>query len=317
MEGVIDSIFREILTSIGGIDQCVTEFFRVTDYQIIPDKVFLRECPELLNQSKTKYGVPVFVQLLGGHPELMAESALRAANLGACGIDVNFGCPAKTVNRNDGGATLLKFPDRMTKILKSIRHVVPRNIPVTAKIRLGFDTPEACIRNAEAVAAAGITTLTVHCRTKTDMYKPPAFWEWIPKIKERTQLNIIANGDIWSSDDLKRCYEITGCDEFMIGRGAIANPFIFQQIRNPDFSVTWENIGPLLPIFFDSSAKLKSDFFAQARTKQWLSMISKKNEAGRELFEKIKAVQNPSEFRMSLCQAPPVRPADRRCLAPI
>jgi tRNA-dihydrouridine synthase C len=300
MEGVIDSVFREVLTSVGGIDQCVTEFFRVSDGQMIPEKVFYRECPELLNHSKTKYGVPVFVQILGGDPEPMAANALRAVQLGACGIDVNFGCPAKTVNKNDGGATLLKYPYRIQKILETIRKTVPAQIPVTAKIRLGFDNPEMCIENAQAVQAAGINTLTVHCRTKTDMYKPPAFWEWIPKIKDKTNLNIVANGDIWNNRDFERCREITGCDHFMIGRGAIANPFIFMQIKNAELDRGWESIRPLLPIFFDFSARLKSGFFAQARTKQWLSMMSKTNEDSRQLFETLKVIRNPVEFREML-----------------
>lgn len=302
MEGVIDSVFRDILTSVGGIDQCVTEFFRAITGQFIPDHVFHRECPELLNGSRTRVGTPVYIQILGGDPDAMADNARRAVLLGAVGIDVNFGCPAKTVNRNDGGATLLKYPERMEKILKSIRAIVPPEIPVTAKIRLGFDHPESCLRNAEAVAIAGITTLTVHCRTKTDMYKPPAYWEWIPKIRECTGLNIIANGDIWNVEDLKRCREVTGCNEFMIGRGAIANPFIFLQIKNTDRSEGWKSIKPLLPQFFDSSTKLKSENFAQARTKQWLNMMSKANVESRELFEKVKVIRDPVEFREQLIQ---------------
>src|SRR5689334_16302498 len=107
MEGVTDWLMRDLLTSLGGIDQCVTEFVRVTT-QLHSKKVFYRWCPELLSGSKTRAGVPVFIQLLGGQPCALATNASRAVELGAAGIDLNFGCPAKTVNRNDGGACLLK-----------------------------------------------------------------------------------------------------------------------------------------------------------------------------------------------------------------
>jgi tRNA-dihydrouridine synthase C len=195
MEGVTDWAMRDLLTEIGGIDQCVTEFLRVTD-NLHGDPIFYKNCPELLTGSLTRSGTPVFVQLLGGKAQPLAANALRAAELGALGIDLNFGCPAKTVNRHDGGATLLKSSDRLYNIVKAVRDAVPKNIPVTAKIRLGFDEPSACLANAEAIEAAGADWLTVHCRTKTDGYKPPAYWEWIAKIKEVTKIKIVTNGEI-------------------------------------------------------------------------------------------------------------------------
>src|SRR4051812_22104705 len=112
MEGVVDWVMRDFLTEIGGIDHCVTEFIRVVN-AVYPDHVFYRYCPELKTNSKTRSGVPVFVQLLGGQAEPMALNAKKAVELGALGIDINFGCPAKTVNKNDGGATLLKSCDRI------------------------------------------------------------------------------------------------------------------------------------------------------------------------------------------------------------
>lgn len=103
MEGVLDHLMREILTQINDYDLCVTEFVRVVN-QILPNHVFYRLCPELKQQGKTRAGVPVHMQLLGQEPEWMAENAIRAAELGALGIDLNFGCPAKTVNKSKGGA---------------------------------------------------------------------------------------------------------------------------------------------------------------------------------------------------------------------
>jgi tRNA-dihydrouridine synthase C len=207
MEGVTDFVMRDLLTQVGGIDQCVTEFLRVTD-TLYPEAVFYKNCPELKTNSRTRAGTPVFVQLLGGQAEPLAQNAVRAAELGALGVDLNFGCPAKTVNRHDGGATLLKSSHRIFDIVSTVRKAVPSHIPVTAKIRLGFDSPEPCIENALAAEAAGAAWLTVHCRTKTDGYKPPAYWEWIPKIKEKAKIKIIANGEIWNSDDFNKCKSV-------------------------------------------------------------------------------------------------------------
>ena len=200
MEGVTDWVMRDLLTSIGGIDHCVTEFLRVTN-QLHPFSVFEKNCPELKTGSKTRAGTPVFIQLLGGQPGPLAANAVRAAELGALGIDLNFGCPAKTVNRHDGGAILLKSSERIYSIVKAVRAAVPAEIPVTAKIRLGFDDPSACLENAKAIEEAGAAWLTVHCRTKTDGYKPPAFWEWISRIQEKTNIRLVTNGEIWTPTD--------------------------------------------------------------------------------------------------------------------
>ncbi|MFN9068874.1 MAG: tRNA-dihydrouridine synthase, partial [Bdellovibrionales bacterium] len=143
MEGVMDWVFRDLITQIGGVDQVTTEFIRVTK-NLHPNKVFFRYAPELHMGSQTRAGTPLFIQLLGGEPEPMAANAHRAAELGAKGIDLNFGCPAKTVNRHDGGASLLRYPDRLHKIAKAVRSAVPQHIPVTAKMRLGFEDTLLC-----------------------------------------------------------------------------------------------------------------------------------------------------------------------------
>jgi tRNA-dihydrouridine synthase C len=155
-----------------------------------------------------------------------------------------------------------------------------------------------------AVEAAEIETLTVHCRTKTDMYKPPAFWEWIPRIKAKvsSRLTVVANGDIWSADDLHRCREVTGCDHLMIGRGAIANPFIFRQCKGEELRSEWQDLKTFLPRFFDASSEFKSEFFAQARTKQWLNQIGKRNPQAEEVFNQIKVEKNPQFFRQKLAE---------------
>ncbi len=304
MEGVVDWVMRDTLTQIGGIDQCVTEFLRVTD-KLHPESVFYKNCPELKTNSRTRAGTPVFVQLLGGQAEPLAWNAQRAVKLGALGVDLNFGCPAKTVNRHDGGAAILKSCDRVFTIVDTVRKAIPAEVPVTAKIRLGFDDPNACLDIAQAVEAANATWLTVHCRTKTDGYRPPAYWEWIPQIKERVKTRIIANGEIWNVQDFHRCVEVTGCEDFMIGRGVMSNPFIFKQIRQslqnePIQEMNWLAAKPLLPAFFEASTEYINDYFAVSRTKQWLRALSLKNQEAKMIFDEIKILKKPFEFKQNL-----------------
>lgn len=305
MEGVVDWVMRDTLTSLGGIDQCVTEFLRVTD-RLHPDSLFYKNCPELKTGSRTRVGTPVFIQLLGGQAEPLAMNAAKAVELGALGIDLNFGCPAKTVNRHDGGASLLKSCDRIFTIVDTVRKAVPKEIPVTAKIRLGYDDPSKCIEIAQAVQQAQATWLTVHCRTKTDGYKPPAYWEWIPLIKEKTSgLKIIANGEIWTADDFNRCLEITKCDDFMIGRGVLSNPLLFKQIKQnlealEPSSADWTELQKLLLPFFEASTIHINDNFAVSRTKQWLRALALKTPQAKELFDQLKLINDPAEFKTNL-----------------
>lgn len=309
MEGVADWVMRDTLTQIGGIDQCVTEFLRVTD-KLHPHSVFYKNCPELRTQSRTRHGTPVFVQLLGGQAEPLAVNAKRAYDLGALGIDLNFGCPAKTVNRHDGGATLLKCPDRLFNIIKTVRAAVPSETPVTAKIRLGFEDPSACLENAKAAEEAGATWLTIHCRTKTNGYKPPAFWEWIPRVQEVTKIRIIANGDIWGYKELKECHRITGCSDFMMGRAILSNPFVFKETKealqnetlqkSDSLELNWQNTKSLLPSFFQASTDYINEHFATARTKQWLRGLSMKSIEAKSIFDEIKVLHKPHEFRSRL-----------------
>lgn len=296
----MDWVFRDLITSLGGVDQVTTEFMRVT-HNLHPNKVFFRYAPELHTGSRTRNGTPLFVQLLGGQPEPMAQNALRAAELGAFGIDLNFGCPAKTVNRHDGGASLLRYPKRLFDITSAVRRAVPAEIPVTAKMRLGFEDTSLCLENARAFEEAGASVLTVHCRTKVQGYKPPAHWEWINQIKENIQIPVIANGDISDLESLQKCHSITGCDRFMIGRAALKNPHLFSQIRNlKKASAPWVEQKQLVLGFFKASTEYVNDHFATARTKQFLRNLTFDSHEAREVFQQTKAILKPKEFASTL-----------------
>ncbi len=306
MEGVFDFITREILTEVGGFDQCVTEFIRVT-HQLIPDKVFLRYAPELLNEGKTTSGVPVFLQLLGGNPNLLAENAHKAYELGALGIDLNFGCPAKTVNRHDGGATLLKNPERLFNIISKIKSILPPEVPVTSKVRLGFEDKSLCKDIAQASCSGGATRLTVHARTKIEGYKPPAHWEYIAQMKDHVQIPVIANGDIWSPEDYLRCVEVSGCKDISLGRPAFARPDLAKEIRatqkpkgdKPTYSPmsAHQVLETLFLKFGKRSADFKDEKFAVNRSKQWARYLGRTYPGVLDLFQEIKRLKTLVEIQ--------------------
>ena len=138
MEGLVDDAMRTLLTEIGGIDWCVSEFVRINS-TLLPAASFLKLAPEIAVGSCTPSGTPMRLQLLGSDPSCLADNAAFAVTLGAPVIDLNFGCPAKTVNKSKGGAVLLKEPELMHAIVSAVRAAVPAAVPVTAKMRLGFD----------------------------------------------------------------------------------------------------------------------------------------------------------------------------------
>jgi tRNA-dihydrouridine synthase C len=308
MEGVMDWVFRDLVTQTGGVDQVTTEFIRVTK-NLHPNKVFYRYAPELKMGAKTRSGTPLFIQLLGGEPEPLALNAQRAAELGALGIDLNFGCPAKTVNRHDGGASLLRFPHRLHDITKTVRAAVPSHIPVTAKMRLGFEDTSLCLENAIALDEAGIQNLTVHCRTKKQGYMPPAHWEWLPRIQEKIKTPITANGDITNLESLLKCHEVSGLTRFMIGRQALKNPHIFAQIKsqllsqNSQAPLNWDQKKTMIWGFFEANRNSINGHYAMARTKQFLRNLSFDCQHSKNVFDQTKVLMKPHLFEPSLEKA--------------
>lgn len=300
MEGVVDHQVRELLTALGGIDGCVTEFIRVIDTDL-PDKVFRRSAPELDQDCLTPSGVPVKLQLLGGQPEPMARNALRACRAGAKAIDLNFGCPAKTVNRSDGGACLLRSPERVNAVVKAVRDAVPAQIPVSAKIRLGFEDTSLYLENARAVADAGANELTVHARTRADGYRPPAYWEYIANIREALSIPVIANGEIWNLDDFDRCRAVTGCDRFMLGRGLLARPDLARHIKahiagEAYTPMSWTEVCALLHRYYHLSQARYPSKHSGNRIKQWLVYLQRQYPQALEFFENVKREREPERF---------------------
>ncbi|GAB2907057.1 tRNA-dihydrouridine synthase [Rheinheimera gaetbuli] len=302
MEGVVDALMRDMLTRIGGYDLCITEFIRVVD-QKLPARVFTRLCPELLNGGKTFAGTPVRVQLLGQDPHWLAENAVRAVELGSPGVDLNFGCPAKTVNKSRGGAVLLKETEQLYRIVKAVRDAVPMQFPVSAKIRLGYDDTSLTLDNAAAIANAGASMLTVHARTKSDGYRPPAYWPWIAKIKQHVAIPLIANGEIWNANDAALCRQQSDCNDIMLGRGALAMPNLAKSIRDGGPAMPWPQVLELLMQYSEfEMCGDKSQYYSN-RIKQWFSYLKLQYPQAAELFSQLRIQRKSSEILTTLEQA--------------
>lgn len=229
MEGVTDAPMRALQGATGAFTYAVSEFIRVAQ-MVPPPSVFERHLPELRHDGRTPTGLPVQVQLLGGDPGRLARAALVAHRAGATAIDLNFGCPTRTVNRHDGGATLLQYPTRIREIVRAIREALPREVPVSAKLRLGWDDVDAIFENAAMAAEGGAAWLTVHARTRTQGYAPPVYWPLVGRVRELLPIPVIANGDIWTLAGFRQCRDESGCRHFMLGRGALANPGLARAI---------------------------------------------------------------------------------------
>lgn len=293
MEGLSDPLMRKILTQIANdlgrpYDWSVSEFIRVTQH-VLPNHVFYRYVPELKNESKTQSGTPIHVQLLGSNPELMAENALSACELGALAIDLNFGCPAKTVNNHRGGSVLLDEPTLMRDIISAVRTAVPTDIPVSAKIRLGYTDTTNMDDIQKAITDSGADWLTIHARTKTQGYKPPAYWEKIARFND-LPIPIIANGEIWNTEHAQNCMIKAQTRHLMLGRGAVTRPDLVARVDKSSAELAWQQLIPYQIAFLHGDAK--NDTVLVGRYKQWIAMLSKGYIEAKQTWEIIKRVKD-------------------------
>lgn len=315
MEGVTDAPMRALLTQLGGFQYCVSEFIRISQ-ELLPDKVFHRHVPELSTGGKTAYGTPVQVQLLGGDAEKLATTAQQLVRLGALAIDINFGCPAPTVNRHDGGATLLKYPERIEEIVSSVRAAVPSFIPVSAKLRLGWEKMEDIFENARRVENGGASWMTIHARTRLQGYSPPAHWQFVGEVIRQRQLPVVVNGDIWSVEAFDACVKITGAKHFMLGRGALSEPglakVIAQKLGLPvETPALFERDLGRWIMLLEEFHSLNEGYaertgYSVRRIKQWMNIANKRGDF--PWFKEIKKSQTIEELfeilrnQLSSCQ---------------
>ena len=302
MEGLLDAPLRDILTRAGGVDRCVSEFIRVTE-RVLPERAFRRIMPELNAGCRTPAGVLVRGQLLGSDAACMADNAARLADMGSPGVDLNFGCPAKVVNRHGGGASLLQDPEHVHRVVKAVREAVPLHIVVSAKMRLGFNDDALAEDNARAIEAAGANELVVHGRTKAHGYRPPAYWDRIAHVREAVNIPVVANGEIWTVDDARRCLRESGCSAIMLGRGMVADPGLALAIRAElgwpacpgDAGRTWADWDTLQPLLhrYWQLIQLRAEPRHQAgRMKQWLNFLRRIHPQAEETYQALRTLND-------------------------
>ncbi len=309
MEGLVDDVMRDTLTRIVGplaYAHAVTEFARVTE-TLLPARYFTRMSPELLSGGRTPTGTAVRVQLLGSDPELMAANAARLVALAPPGIDLNFGCPAPTVNRHRGGAVLLDEPELLGRIASAVRAVVPRSIPFTAKMRLGVRDGARARECAQALADGGVEELVVHARTKLDGYRPPAHWPAIAAVADSVKVPVAANGEIWTVDDWRRCLAESGATDIMLGRGAVADPFLVQRIQRAaageeetPLEQDWPQLLAHIAHFWRGVRAKVEPRHAPGRIKQWLYLLERGYPQARRLMAEIRPLRSVTDVEARL-----------------
>ncbi len=296
MQGVVDFHLRKILTRIGGIDGCVTEFIRVTEHRL-PERVFYRYCPELKNNAKTYSQTPVKIQFLGSNPQALAANAQKAARLGATDIDLNFGCPAKIVNNNLGGARLLNDPELIFRIVSEVRQSLPESVSLSAKIRLGYEQRDRYLEAAHAVESGGASELVVHARSKADGYQPPAYWHLISEIQSKVAISVVSNGEIWTLDDWQKCCEQSQTHDVMLGRGLLAKPdlaliikrHIQSDTRDPSVpAMNWQDACGLLFDYHQQTRDFYPKKYLGNRIKQWLAYLQIEFPEAGDFLQRIK-----------------------------
>jgi len=222
MAGVADRAFRKICMDFGAA--CVIGEMVSAKGLTYGD----RKSAELLELDPDIR--PAAIQLFGDDPAVMAQAARQALEYDPDWIDINMGCPAPKIAGNHCGSALMREPDLCRRLVQAVKDAVP--VPVTAKIRKGYAKDEVnAVEVALACEAGGADAVTIHGRTRDQMYAPPVDWDIIRQVKQAVTVPVIGNGDVVDAKSAAALYEQTGCDLIMVGRGALGRPWIFQQIE--------------------------------------------------------------------------------------
>ena len=233
MAGVADRAFRELCVGYGA-SYVVSEMISSKGVSLGD-----RKSKQLMQLSETER--PAGVQIFGNDPEIMAESVKTVLGVHPQFVDINMGCPAPKIAGNGGGASLMRNPELAEQIVAAVKKACGE-IPVTVKIRAGwdFDTINA-VEMAKRAENAGAAAVTVHGRTRQQMYAPPVNHEIIAEVKKAVSIPVVGNGDITDGISAAKMLEDTNCDFLMVGRGALGRPWVFQQIN------AYLNEGRILP----------------------------------------------------------------------
>lgn len=224
MAGVTNEAFRVICMKYG----CA-----YTVGEMVSDKALSFKSKRTINMTKVNEKEhPIAIQIFGSDIECMVEAAEYLDKYSDTDIiDINMGCPVPKVVKNGAGSALMKDPAKIYEMVKRIVDAVKK--PVTVKIRLGWDLSSInCVEVAKLIEKAGAKAITIHARTRSELYSGHAHWEYIKAIKDAVSIPVIGNGDVTSIEDAKRMFEETGCDAIGIARGTLGNPFIFRELNS-------------------------------------------------------------------------------------
>ena len=232
MAGITNGPFRLICEELGA-DICYSEM--VSDKGLIYDNERTKTYLSILEAEKN-----VVIQVFGSEVTSVTKAAKYINDNTRClWVDINSGCPVQKIVKSGSGSALMKTPDLAYEIVKSVKNKISK--PVSIKIRMGWDFDNLNgVEYAKLMEKAGIDLICVHARTRSMMYTGKAYWDFIRLVKANVSVPVFANGDIINGETAKKVLEITNCDGLMIGRGAIGNPWIFQQIKH--FLRTGENL---------------------------------------------------------------------------
>ena len=277
MAGVTDISFRRLLKRRGGIGLTVSEFISVEG--------LTRHNPKSKRQMRFfEEERPFAVQIFGGQPERMRMAAEMAEEVGADILDINCGCPAPKVVKHGGGSGLLRDYARLETILKEIRRAI--KIPLTIKIRAGyFDHTINAVETAKLAEACGVEHIALHGRTKEQGYKGRANWDLVRQIKETVRVPVSGSGDVVTVEDALARWQETKCDGILIGRGAIANPWIFRQVEDAllgreVFQPTLEDKRAVLLEYFDMLRDDMPEIAAIGKMKQLAGQFTRGLQGG-------------------------------------
>ena len=236
MAGVSDRALRELCRRFGAV---------ATVGEMVSSKGLVqgsRKSAELMVIGERE--MPSAIQLFGDEPEAMAKAAALAQQYHPSWLDINMGCPAPKIAGNRSGSALMCDPERAAAIIRAVKR--ESSIPVTVKFRKGWDDAHInAVEFAVMAEQSGADAVTVHGRTRAQMYAPPVDWEIIRRVKEAVHIPVIGNGDVTSPEAAKALYEASGCDLVMIGRAALGTPWLFWQVQQYLSTGRYEPTPPL------------------------------------------------------------------------
>ncbi len=285
MADVTDAAFRRVIAEKGKPDVIWTEFVSADGLALAPEEGRQKLLKDLVYTEAER---PIVAQFFTSNPRHMVQAAELARSLGFDGIDINMGCPAKVINRQDAGACLIKTPELAAEIIRAAKEGAG-DLPVSVKTRIGFNKVEletwlpAILRENPAV-------VTIHARTAKEMSKVPARWEFVKRAVEiRNELGsetlIFGNGDVMGLDDAQRRVEETGCDGVMFGRAIFGNPWLFKPNYSPDLKERLTTLAEHTRLFEEILGGVKSFAIMKKHFKAYVSGFDGASELRGRLME--------------------------------